>query len=147
MKTAFSSRLDIVSFIQVKPPFSFVSRAPFMKAASASRDRAPPTLRRLTPTAFIYAAESEGSAALITTLSGLPTEEATSFMVARSRKSRRVEHVGSRLLEGLQAPDRVVEVGPAADQVLGPRDEGEGYRQRARHLDTGDDAFTAWLKS
>ena len=57
-----------------------------MKAASASRDSAPPTLSRFTPTASISAALSAGSAALITTLIGLPTDEATSFMAARSRR-------------------------------------------------------------
>ena len=41
-----------------------------MKAASASRDSAPPTLNPLTPIASISAAVSEGSAALITTFKG-----------------------------------------------------------------------------
>ncbi|NDH61552.1 MAG: hypothetical protein EBY18_07820 [Alphaproteobacteria bacterium] len=47
--TAFRSPLDIVSRIQVKEP-SFIARPPLMKAASASRDSAPPTLMRFTPT-------------------------------------------------------------------------------------------------
>jgi hypothetical protein len=68
----------------VKAPFSFISRAPFIKAASANRDSAPPTLSRLTPTASISAAVSEGSAALITTFKGLPTACTTVRMVARS---------------------------------------------------------------
>src|SRR5207253_6990281 len=82
---SFRSLLGKASRTQVKAPFFFISRAPFMKAASASRDSAPPTLNRLTPTASISAAVSAGSAALITTLIGLDTAEATSFMVARSR--------------------------------------------------------------
>src|SRR6476659_1191704 len=82
LNTALRSLVGMVSRIQVKPPLSFISRAPFMNAARARRDRAPPTLRRLTPTASISAALSDGSAALITTFIGLPTDDATSFMVA-----------------------------------------------------------------
>ena len=63
-----------------------VARAPLMKAASASRDNAPPTLRRLTPTAAISAALRAGSAALITTFKGLPIACTTVRMVFRSRR-------------------------------------------------------------
>jgi hypothetical protein len=39
--------------------------------------------------------------------------------------------------EGLQAPDRIIEVGPAADQVLRPRDKGKRHRQRVRDFGAG----------
>src|SRR5882724_12452327 len=84
VKTAVSSLLGTVSRIQVNPPLSFISRAPFRNAASASRDSAPPTLMRLTPTPARSAAVSAGSAALITTLTGFVTDETTVRIVARS---------------------------------------------------------------
>src|ERR1051326_192023 len=49
----------------------------------------------------------------------------------------RIEHIRPGLLERLQAPNGVVEVGPAADQVLGPGDEGERDRQGAGHFERG----------
>ena len=105
-----------------------------MKAASASRDSAPPTLNRLTPTASISAAVNEGSAALITTFKGLPMACTTVRMVAQIAQAGRVKHVSPGLLEGLQAFDGIVEVDPTPDQILCPCHERERHWQRARHL-------------
>src|SRR5262249_10629805 len=84
-KIALSSLLGTVSRTHVNPPLSRISRAPRRKAASASRDSAPPTLIRLTPTPARASTVSAGSAALITTLTGLLTDDVTVRIVARSR--------------------------------------------------------------
>jgi hypothetical protein len=68
----------------VNAPCSFISRAPLRTAASAKRDRLPPTLMRLTPTSASCAAVSGGATWLITTFTGLPTDDTTVRMVARS---------------------------------------------------------------
>src|SRR4029077_741455 len=47
---------------------------------------------------------------------------------------RRVEHVGARLGESLQALDRIVEVAAPVEEVLGARGEGEREGQRTRDL-------------
>ena len=44
-----SSVIGIMSRMKVKPPSCFISRTALVKAASAMRDKAPPTLMRLTP--------------------------------------------------------------------------------------------------
>ncbi len=56
-----------------------------MNAARARRESAPPTLMRFTPTPASWATVRSGSAALITTLTGLPTADTTVWIVARSR--------------------------------------------------------------
>src|SRR4029453_8279212 len=53
----------------------------------------------------------------------------------------RIEDVGAGRLVTLPGRDRVVEVGVAADVVLGPRGEREGEAQAARALHGGRDAL------
>src|SRR6185437_2793474 len=81
-----SSFAGTVSRTHVKPPCSFISCAALRNDASASLLSAPPTLMRLTPAFASCEAVSAGSAALMTTLSGFVTDEATVPMVARSRR-------------------------------------------------------------
>src|SRR5581483_10789386 len=56
-------------------------------------------------------------------------------------QARRVEDVGPRLLEGLKAADRVLEIGPAMEEILGARRQREGEGQRAGGFDGGGDAL------
>ena len=140
-KTAFRSFVGTVSRTHVNPPASFISRAPLRNAARARRDSAPPTLMRLTPASASWAWVMAGSAALITTFSGLPTARTTVRIVGMIAKPRRVEHVRAGLFEGLQPPDRVVEVEAPVQEVLRPRGQHEWHGQRPARLDRGLDAL------
>ena len=64
----------------------------------------------------------------------------------QARQGGREQHVGTGLLEGLQAADRVVEIGNAANEVLGPRGQRELERARAAST-TAATRSTAALKS
>ena len=70
---------------KVKVPRSAISRAAAIKALSAKREPLPPMLIRLTPAAASSAAVIDGSAWVITTLTGLVTDETTVRIVSRSR--------------------------------------------------------------
>src|SRR5438874_1866822 len=84
-KMRFTSFAGRVEETQVNPPSAFISSAALRTAANASRDSAPPTLMRLTPASASCAVVSAGSAALMTTLTGLCTAAVTVRIVARSR--------------------------------------------------------------
>ncbi len=56
-------------------------------------------------------------------------------------KAGGVEHIGSGRLEALEPPDRVVEIGPAPQEVLGTRREDEIAREAAAGFHGGVDAL------
>ena len=56
-------------------------------------------------------------------------------------QSRRIQHVGARLVERLQPLDRVVEIAPAVQVVLGARRQRERERESRRGLDGSRDAL------
>ena len=85
LKIARRSRLGTAPRSQVNPPASFISRAPWRNAASASRDREPPTLMRLTPASASSATVIDGSSVLATTLTGRVTDATTVRIDPRSR--------------------------------------------------------------
>ena len=133
--TAFRSAVGMASTNPGKAALLLHLASALHERASASRDNAPTTLRRLTPTASISAAIRVGSAALITTFKGLPTACTDCAHGLQIAEPRRVKHVGAGLLEGLQAFDGIVQIGPTADQILGTRNKRERHRQAASHLD------------
>ncbi len=100
-------------------------------ALTATQARPPPTLIRCAPASKISWTESIGRAS---TLTGFETAAQTSRISACGTQSRRVEDVGAGLLERLEAGDRVVEVGVAADVVLGARGQHEGPAERPGRL-------------
>ena len=56
------------------------------------------------------------------------------------RQAGRVEAIRARLGEGREAADRVVEIGPAMQEILRPRGEHERMRRRPRGAHRGGDA-------
>ena len=74
-----------------------------------------------------------GCASTFTRLRDVASHDRADLVAAA--QAGRVEHVGARALVGLQARDRVVEVGVAADVVLGSRGEREREVERAGRLD------------
>ena len=98
--------------------------------------RPPPTLTRCAPASTISASDSSGSAS---TFTGLETASQTARISSALRRPGRVEHVGAGRLERLQARDRVVEIGVAADVVLGARGQHEREAELARRLGGGGD--------
>ena len=61
--------------------------------------------------------------------------------VALRRQTRRVEHVGPSLLEGLEPADRIAQVRSTVQEILGPRGQGEGNVQLPRRFCRGPDPF------
>ena len=134
-KTAFRSLVGTVSRTHVNPPASFISRAPLRNAARARRDNADALDARLGELGL-----GDGGVGRahhdVQRLAHRTDDGADRRDVA---KARRVEHVRAGLLEGLQPPDRVVEVEPPVQQVLRPRGQHEWNGQRPAHLDGGLD--------
>ena len=73
------------------------------------------------------------------TFTGLPTALQTALISSPVAQAGGVEDVGAGPFVGLQARDRVVEVGVAADVVLGARGEHEREAEAAGRLDGGGD--------
>src|SRR5437762_553341 len=69
---------------KVKVPRSAISRAAAMKAFNANREPLPPMLMRLTPASASSAAVIDGSAWVMTTLTGFDTDATTVRIVSRS---------------------------------------------------------------
>ena len=80
-------------------------------------------------------------AASASTLTGLPTASQTARISSALARPGRVEHVRAGGLVGLQARDRVVEVGVAADVVLRARGQREREAEAARGVGRGGHAL------
>ena len=89
---------------------------------TAAQASAPPTLTRCAPASTSSPKVSSGRAS---TFTGLVDAPQTTRGSPRDPQAGRVEDVGARGLERQQAGDRVIEVGVAADVVLGARGERE----------------------
>ena len=71
-------------------------------------------------------------------MTGAPTDADDPPDVLDAAQARRVQHLGARLAVRVQAGDGVVEVGVAADQVLGARGQHQAGLDGGR-LDRGGD--------
>ena len=97
-----------------------------------------PSEMRRTPASDSAATVKAGTTS---TLTGSRHRRADCFHRLDLGQAGRVEHVRAGLLEGLQPLDRVVEIGPAPQEILGPRGEDEIALQRPRRLDRRRDAL------
>ena len=98
------------------------------RAPAATQVSPPPTLMRRAPAAATSATVRGG---VMSTLTGLDTAEQMAADLGDLAQAGCEQHVGADPLEGQEPGDRVVEVGAAPDEVLGPGGEREGERQAA----------------
>ena len=112
-----------------RSPRSRIAVAASAVAATATQASEPPTLIRRAPAALISATVRFGSAEHVDRLADRLADRGDLLAAVQPG---RVEDVGPRRLVGLQAGDRVVEVGVPADVVLGPGGEREREVEPAR---------------
>ena len=114
-----------------KSPSSRICSAAFANAAVATRASWLPTLMRLPPASAISPHGHAGDGKHVDGLGGRVAHGADLLRLA---SQRRVEHIGAGALVGLQARDRVVQVGVVAEVVLGARREREREADLRRGL-------------
>ena len=115
---------------QPNVPCSRTSLAARRNAPSAVLKKPEPRLTRRTPAAD--SSSTLGRAGQREHVDRLRDRRADRADVVDVAQPRRIEHVGARLVEGLQPLDRVVEVAAAVQVVLRARRERERERQGAR---------------
>ena len=126
---------------------SRISRAASARPVIAARYSEVARLMRRTPACVSSATEND--------LPRMPTMKFTGLLERRAHRAHRREvrqagreqHVGAGALVGLQASDRVVEIGAAVQIVLGARSEREREGQRARGFRRGGDALGGQTRS
>ena len=129
--------------VKPKVPSRSISRDAFSIMPKAKVVSFEPSEMRLTPASRERLTVKAGTAS---TLTGLDTDEQIVFDRLDVGDARRIEHVGAGHLEGLQPPDRVVEVRTAPQKILGARGEDEVALQRARRIDRRSDPFDRQLE-
>ena len=133
---ANQSRSGTLTSRTEKSPVSFTAAAASAIARTATQVKSPPTLTRCAPASTISANERCGSAS---TLTGFVTASQTARISSDAREAGGIERVSARGLVGLEAGDRVVQIGIAADVVLGAADEHEREPEPAGGLRGGGD--------
>ena len=118
-------------------PFPRNSSAASHSAASAANANAPPTDIRATPSAASSA--TAGAPRTASTFTGRSTDSTTRRMSSELFRPGREQHVGARLLVGLQPRDRVGQIVTPADVVLRASGEHQPDRPRVCDLDGGRD--------
>ncbi len=122
-----------------KSPVSRIVSAASARARAATQVKPPPTLTRCAPASTIS-----------TKLSPIPQRQhvdrfgdgvAHRPYLFDAAQSRCVQDVGSHLFESAQSRDGVVDVGIAADVVLGSRGQRERKPQTPRSIDRGGDSL------
>ena len=98
-------------------------------------------LTRRTPAAASSATENDFPGIPTMKFTGFDTELHTVRTASRVGNAGREQHVGAGAFVGLQAPDGVVEVGAAMEEVLGARGQRERKGQRACGFGRRGDAF------
>ena len=118
-------------------PLSRSSVAASTSAPSAANANAPPTETRLTPASA--SSPTDGAPATASTFTGRSSSATTSLMSARLVRPGRVQHVGARRLVCLQPDDRVRQVRPPVQVVLGAGGQHQAHRSRVRRVGGGRD--------
>ena len=124
----------------VNVPWSAISRAAARNPVHAARASAPPTLMRRTPSAAASATVMKSPST--SRFTGLGATAVTTVAISAAvADARRVEAVGAGLGVGHQAPDGLVQVGPADDEALGAPGEQHAACRWRRWPAGGPHAF------